>query len=714
MKRIISFLTVVLIFSVSYCSFGQTWQWASKLESTAGSNKVVVKGIDVDFSNNTYVTGYYDGQFLSAVTKTSSGQDGFVAKFDPSGTLLWVNKFGGIGNDAGNALSVETFGSGAFYITGYVQYNDPNNVSFWGTGVGTGSSLMNMPLTNTCYTAAYPNNIYLRGGISTKQIFIAKYTLNGNLLWIKPVYTSSCQDAEGLGISASYRVGAGFSVEKNVYFTGYFEGNSASFQSTAPCSFINVNGNIGNKTGFVAKINGSTGNAMWVKSLAVTNNSTAMSLGKNIHYDGAAATGFTPSGGLFVTGDYQKTANVGGTVVTTTSNNTLGFVTSLNPTNGNALWVREIESNNGNIFTRDLACEGRNNDAVYALGDYSGNTVTSNGISATNGGGRDIYLIKMTKSTGTVSIVKSEGGSEDQYGYGIEVNNNSQNIFISGGYNNSISFFGGSSFGNYGTTTNDQYMSTYDFSLNNVCATHWDASMILNTHTLDACDVAASKTDGTAYYGGLFLNVENPNFTPIPSLSTPATNPISSFVSKWQCCACPAPIISVNRTPGSSSATINITYPPCDNTSTGFRIQYVSTSTGLINEQLVIWGTSPVTISGLDPLQTYRWVSLNMCNIASQQAIIMAKKAPIEDINDAKTRAFEVFPNPAEHLIHIKTNLNGRVEIYNTLGQLVQQKQIVGSSNADMDVSEIPNGNYICKFLSEGNEVITKKIQIIH
>src|SRR5687767_8083773 len=100
MKKTVIFLTFLLLF-VANTFKAQTWQWATKLEGTLGvTDQVVVKGVDVDAYGNSYITGYYTGQLNSAIVNNSIQQDGFVAKFNSSGILQWVHKFGGPADDA--------------------------------------------------------------------------------------------------------------------------------------------------------------------------------------------------------------------------------------------------------------------------------------------------------------------------------------------------------------------------------------------------------------------------------------------------------------------------------------------------------------------------------------------------------------------------------------------------------------------------------------
>src|SRR5207237_8729 len=54
-------------------------------------------GVAVDDSANVYVTGLSSSTWGSPVRPFSGGRDGFVAKLDPTGTLIWNTFLGGSG-----------------------------------------------------------------------------------------------------------------------------------------------------------------------------------------------------------------------------------------------------------------------------------------------------------------------------------------------------------------------------------------------------------------------------------------------------------------------------------------------------------------------------------------------------------------------------------------------------------------------------------------
>jgi hypothetical protein len=76
-------------------------------------------GIAVDESGNIYISGDSSstwGSPIRAYTANGYTTDGFVAKLNPSGSLIWNTFLGGTGYDSGNCVAVD--GSGNVYIAG--------------------------------------------------------------------------------------------------------------------------------------------------------------------------------------------------------------------------------------------------------------------------------------------------------------------------------------------------------------------------------------------------------------------------------------------------------------------------------------------------------------------------------------------------------------------------------------------------------------------
>ncbi len=106
-------------------------------------------GLYLDYTNSIVMNKYYDALYFTGayaveayfgtdtLNSATASQDVFVAKTDTSGNLLWVADGGGLYDDQGNSVAVDTFGvvyvAGSFYnnttsfgsvtVSGYVEYD---------------------------------------------------------------------------------------------------------------------------------------------------------------------------------------------------------------------------------------------------------------------------------------------------------------------------------------------------------------------------------------------------------------------------------------------------------------------------------------------------------------------------------------------------------------------------------------------------------------
>ena len=106
------------IFIVKFDSLGNV-VWA-KSAGGVSTDSDEAHSIITDAKGNSYVTGFFQGMltFGNTAVLTSTGSlDIFVAKYDSSGNVLWVQKAGGDDNDVGNGISIDANGNS--YITGY-------------------------------------------------------------------------------------------------------------------------------------------------------------------------------------------------------------------------------------------------------------------------------------------------------------------------------------------------------------------------------------------------------------------------------------------------------------------------------------------------------------------------------------------------------------------------------------------------------------------
>ena len=167
-------------------------QWAKQ---TGGPSADVAFDIDLDDQNNVYSTGFFfatvdfdPGSGVFDLTSDASG-DGYILKLNSSGSFITASKMGG--NSRVRCSSLKFDKTGHVYVTGHFDGQadfDP----------GIGTFLLNSPV------------------VDDDDIFIGKYDLNLNLVWVKQVGGPSFQKI--------------FDIETddagNIYTTGHYNGTA--------------------------------------------------------------------------------------------------------------------------------------------------------------------------------------------------------------------------------------------------------------------------------------------------------------------------------------------------------------------------------------------------------------------------------------------------------------------------------------------------------
>lgn len=308
------------IFVAKYNSNG-VLQW---VESAGGSEYDYGNSIAVDGAGNAYITGSYRGNAnFGAITKTSTGFfDIFVAKYNGSGTVQWVQSAGGsAGSGKGTSIAVDV--SGNIYITGdysgtvsfgtisktalggheifITKYDPVGGTWLWVQSAGGSSddfstSIALDNLGYLCITGYYYGNCTFGSTTITSagidNGYIAKYSINGTLSWVKNLSSTSF----------NYGRSVAFDAVGNIYVTGTFNGTS-NFDAIAKTS-------AGYSDIFIAKYN-ANGNAQWVQTVKSTltsfnpsSNSTTVDSANNVYTTGAISLTFT-------FGNFTKTVTYG-------------------------------------------------------------------------------------------------------------------------------------------------------------------------------------------------------------------------------------------------------------------------------------------------------------------------------------------------------------------------------------------------------------------
>ncbi|MET4107576.1 gliding motility-associated C-terminal domain-containing protein [Hymenobacter sp. UYP22] len=219
-----------------------TWEWVSAVKT---SRDIRSKAVKVDATGNTYVLGEFSAQARFGSTElTSKGwYDMFVAKYDPSGRLLWVRQAGTVVENPrpdnswtdADGLALDTQGNvyvtgtckgrtqfdaaatsspstGAVYVAKYASTGTLRWVRTYGRGGGMGIA--------TDGTNAYV--VALTQTTASSSDFgptLTKLDPEGNPLWITTV-----RSAAGNRIMFAERLQVEVGANRAVYFSGHFDG----------------------------------------------------------------------------------------------------------------------------------------------------------------------------------------------------------------------------------------------------------------------------------------------------------------------------------------------------------------------------------------------------------------------------------------------------------------------------------------------------------
>jgi hypothetical protein len=637
--------TIVFSISIAFClllnstASSQTWEWGNTLQGSNYETLIVQKGVDTDVAGNSYVTGYFNGSLSTPNGPVNSvGDDIFIAKFSPTGTLLYVITGGGGGDDHAMSISFETASTGAIYITGSVQYYD---LAWTIKFQGVGSSLNMAPATQCSY-----NGMNIGSGYSATQIFVAKFTAAGAPVWARGVYSylsnncSATNNSEGMAISATYRHTSGLGFERNVYVTGYFRGNVCTFQR-ANCAYLNINGNSGNETAFVAKFNGTTGWVMWAKSL-YSGNSVSSSCGMGIASDVMNTTG-----NVYITGNFMTSCSL------KTSMSALGggnctYVARMSGSTGAYTWQSQVYCPGESAYAKDLTCS-IDNYQVYITGDYNGSTLRVQGSSVVGNGnlGSDVYQARFNAVTGGLDWLNAEDNNYLQKASSIDFSQDGSFIYTTGYFEEQMQFNSGLQLNTTraGIFEEDQYLAKYNATNGQlVCASRYDAGSMFHpdfgTEVIFASDVKTSKTADHVYVAGLFYDFENPQIA--GALSANAWSNV--YVGKHTCCDCAAyAIMDIQRDPvGMATATTATVLLHTNNCVNGTQyLRYTNLNNGLIMVVPIPAGQSTVVVNNLDATATYNWVVTAACSASN----MMLRDMTIEPVAEIST--LQVYPNPA-------------------------------------------------------------------
>ena len=370
-----------------------------------------------DADGNVYVAGMTLGAVSapppSAPNVNSGGTDIFVAKFDPSGTLLWVSQFGSSADDSigGIALGAPS-GFVTLYVTGWTKGVMPGGAQGWRNANA--------------------------GPEGTTDVFVAKiHPASGTVNWIKQYGTPGDDFANGIATDSSSMIYLAGST------TGTF-GGAVGTRST-PEAFLmrlssegdwmnwvtqfNVASNPTGTAGYAVAIEtpGSFSN-VFVTGLAPGNLQGSLFVAK-FSYDFAPLATATLGGpnrgsdkdqGLAIAVDSSRNVIVAGSTQGNFEGNTSAGADDILlikfDRNLNVLWTKQFGTD-GHDTAHGVAVDAQG--GIYVTG-VTEPSASGKGLDGqTPLGGADIFLSRFAAEDGRRVFTRLSGSADTDWGYGL-------------------------------------------------------------------------------------------------------------------------------------------------------------------------------------------------------------------------------------------------------------------------------------------------------
>lgn len=352
--------------------------------------------IFTDASGYSYITGSFTGPSFNlggTVLNSTSGnfQTLFVAKYDPSGVLLWAKNTNNCYLSYGTSITVDTL-TGRLYVVG-VYATTGGNPTF-----GTQPFLAGF-----------------------NSMFVAQLDAgNGNVLWLKCSSVGTPQNTNTASAS-----GVTLDRKGNVYVTG-------SFKSAVSFGGINKT-SVGYYDMYLAKYD-TSGNTLWVKTAGypwITGNQTDYQVG-------GTSLASDNAGYVYMVGQYKAGINIGTESFPGNASDHI-FIAKFD-TAGNYYWLRHSNGNSSSQAVAKIALDSYSN--IYLSGLYGTNGIKFDAlplIPYTTGPAYNIFMAKYD-SAGNAIWLKSPGGGFNCISSPSVAVDRNNSLYLTGNYVSAATF----------------------------------------------------------------------------------------------------------------------------------------------------------------------------------------------------------------------------------------------------------------------------------
>lgn len=383
-KLLLPIILFIFLFKTTQAQFIPEWLINAKNINATGGFK---NGLDIatDSLGNSYVIGEFNATAdfdpgPGIYNLTSIGlNDGFYAKYDPSGNLVFAYRFGGLQNDYASSLVFDNLGY--FYMSGHYE----DEISFPG---------VSGPVT-------------LTGSYS--EYFFGKFDLNGTCIFAKGEFGQN--NVINIGLDNSNNI-----ILSGITFGMDFDPDPDTVYMYSPP--------LGSQGLYLAKYD-TSGNYIY---------------GKGADYAYPQAMYVDALNNIYLTGSFGGTVDfdlgTGTALFTATPSSVDIFIAKYDPL-GNYIFVKTTEgtaTDQANSITLD------NNSNIYITGEYWATTDFDPGPGVANlinsDGYPDAFVAKYD-ATGNYIFATKIGDEDNDKGTSVILDNN-KNIYVAGEFADTI------------------------------------------------------------------------------------------------------------------------------------------------------------------------------------------------------------------------------------------------------------------------------------
>lgn len=455
-------------------------QWSTYFGGTGSDD---CRWLAIDASSNILLTGYTTSTTGIATTgayQTAHGggtYDGFISKFNPSGTRQWSTYYGGTSFDRGAAIAVDL--NGNILVVGLTTSS---------TGISTSGSFQ---------------SVYTSGNYDA---FVVKFNTSGVRQWA--TYFGGSGSDYGYGITTD--------TSNNIIAVGQTTSISGIATTGAYDTLLNGSVSTSYMDAFIVKFN-SAGSRLW-----------STYYGGNMD-DADAKVATDLSGNIFISGQTNSYADLAtsGAYQTSLGGNWDVFIAKFN-SNDSIQWSTYYggtAGENGNSLTTDIS----GNVIIVGL-SASSNAIASSGAYQTSNGGTYDAIVAKFNTAGSKVWGTYFGGTSYEYGYGITTNSLGS-IYIVGKTSSSSSI---ATSGAYQTTLGGGYDAFIAAFTNAgglpVQLTSFDVKLVNNKNVLCTWETASQVNND---YFEIEKSINNINWNAIGKVKgNGTTNSVSNYQFK--------------------------------------------------------------------------------------------------------------------------------------------------------------------------------------